>query len=200
MSLVQIGVIDDRKSATDYDSDMQQAAAVGIDAFALNIGVDSYTQTQLGYAYESAANNNMSVFISFDFNWYNIWMTSEIGTMIKNFANSPAQLKIGGKVVVSSFAGDGLDLDAVASAAGIARSGIFFAPNFQPGGLGSADALLNWMAWPNNGHNKAPDGTNNLTVLDGDTAYMKELSGKPYIARKFDSQSFHPYVLILLAI
>lgn len=48
---------------------MQRAKALGIDAFALNIGVDPYTDTQLGYAYESAANNDMKVFISFDFNW-----------------------------------------------------------------------------------------------------------------------------------
>lgn len=31
--------------------------------------VDPYTDTQLGYAYQSAANNDMKVFISFDFNW-----------------------------------------------------------------------------------------------------------------------------------
>jgi hypothetical protein len=47
---------------------MQRAKSLGIDAFALNIGVDFYTDTQLGYAYQSAANNGMKVFISFDFN------------------------------------------------------------------------------------------------------------------------------------
>lgn len=64
-----IGIVSDRTSSTDYDADMQRANALGIDAFALNIGVDDFTDTQLNYAYESAANNNMSVFISFDFNW-----------------------------------------------------------------------------------------------------------------------------------
>jgi len=48
---------------------MKRAKALGIDAFALNIGVDPYTDQQLGYAYQSAANNDMKVFISFDFNW-----------------------------------------------------------------------------------------------------------------------------------
>ena len=115
-------------------------------------------------------------------------MTSQIGTMIKDFASYPAQLKVGGKVFVSSFAGDGLDLDAVASAAGMARSDLFFAPNFQPKNIGSADGLLNWMAWPNNGDNKAPDGTN-LTVSDGDTSYTTALGGKPYIA--LAKLSFH---------
>lgn len=65
-----IGIVADRTSASDFDNDMQRAKALGIDAFALNIGVDSYTDAQLGYAYESAANNDMKVFISFDFNWY----------------------------------------------------------------------------------------------------------------------------------
>lgn len=192
-------MIDDRTSAADYDSDMQQAAAAGIDAFALNIGVDSYTEKQLGYAYQSAANNKMNVFISFDFNWYSTSMTTQIGTMIKQFAGSPAQLKAGGKVFVSSFAGDGLDLDAVASAAGMARSDLFFAPNFQPKSLGSADGLLNWMAWPNNGNNKAPDGTN-VSVSDGDTSFTSALGGKPYIAREFHLGYCHPITLKLSAI
>lgn len=43
---------------------MQRAKSLGIDAFALNIGVDGYTDTQLGYAYQSAANNGMNVRLS----------------------------------------------------------------------------------------------------------------------------------------
>lgn len=161
---------------------MLAAKAAGIDAFALNIGVDDYTVTQLGYAYDSAANNGMNVFISFDFNWYTIAETSNIGGIIKDFCSKPAQLTIGGKIFVSSFAGDGLDLDAVASAAGYARNDLFFAPNFQPGSLVDADAGFNWMAWPNNGNNKAPDEAN-LTVSDGDTSYIDALgTTKPYMA------------------
>jgi hypothetical protein len=51
----------DRTSAADYDDDMKRAKALGIDAFALNIGVDPYTDQQLGYAYDSAANNGLKV-------------------------------------------------------------------------------------------------------------------------------------------
>lgn len=64
-----IGITGDRTSSADYDADMQRAKSLGIDAFALNIGTDWYTDTQLGFAYQSAADNDMSVFISFDFNW-----------------------------------------------------------------------------------------------------------------------------------
>lgn len=161
---------------------MLAAKAAGIDAFALNIGIDDFTATQLGYAYDSAATHGMNVFISFDFNWYTIANTSGIGGMLKGFGKMPAQLTIDGKIFVSSFEGDGLDLEAVASAAGYARSDLFFAPNFKPGGLGDADAGFNWMAWPNNGNNKAPDGTN-LTVSDGDKSYTDVLgTTKPYMA------------------
>jgi hypothetical protein len=36
----------------------------------LNIGVGFYTDTQLGFAYDSANIDGMKLFISFDFNWY----------------------------------------------------------------------------------------------------------------------------------
>ena len=176
-----MGVIADRTSSSNYDGDMAAAKAAGIDAFALNIGKDSFTDEQLGYAYESASKNGMSVFISFDFNWWTTSQTSDVGAKIAKYAGQDAQLKVDGKVFVSSFAGDGLDLAAVQSASGMS---LFWAPNFQPSGIGSADALLNWMAWPNNGNNKAPSGGNNVTVSQGDSAYTQALGGKPYIARK----------------
>ncbi|KAL6721635.1 hypothetical protein ACLMJK_000739 [Lecanora helva] len=177
-----IGTVGGRSSASDYDQDMQQAQAAGIDAFALNIGTDDYTETQLNYAYQSAANNGMSVFISFDFNWYKTSQTSDLGKLIKSYGGQSAQLKVDNKIVVSSFQGDGLDLDAVASASGFARNDLFFALNLQPQNAGSTDALFNWMAWPNNGNNKAPDAGNNFSVSDGDKTYMNALGGKPYVA------------------
>ena len=161
---------------------MQQAKAAGIDAFALNIGTDTWTEQQLNFAYQSAANNDMSVFISFDFNWYSTSMTSQIGQIIQTYGSQPGQLKVDGKVFVSSFLGDGLDLDAVASASGFARTDLFFALNFEPTNVGSVDSLFNWMAWPNNGNNKAPDASNKLTVSDGDQSYVGALGSKPYIA------------------
>jgi hypothetical protein len=161
---------------------MKQAKDAGIDAFALNIGTDSYTNKQLNYAYQSAAKVGMNVFISFDFNCFTTAQTSEIGQIIKTYGSQTAQLKVDGKVFVSSFKGDGLDLDAVASASGYARKDLFFAPNFEPTNAGSADALFNWMAWPNNGNNKAPDSSHNLTVSNGDQTYISALAGKPYMA------------------
>jgi Glycosyl hydrolase family 71 len=128
---------------------MKRAKAYGIDAFALNIGVDGYTDTQLGYAYESANNNGMKVFISFDFNWYSPSSgAATVGAKIAQYASKPAQLIVDNKVFASSFAGDELDVATMRSAAGV---DVFFAPNFHPE-QGTAttdiDGALNWMVPP----------------------------------------------------
>ena len=102
--------------------------------------------------------------------------------MIRTYGSKPAQLLVDNKVFVSSFAGDGLDVDAVRSQSGMS---LFVAPNFHPGqgDFSKVDGALNWMAWPNNGNNKAPTPGHNVTVAQGDQAYIQALAGKDYIAR-----------------
>lgn len=179
----KIGISGNRQSAADYDADMKQAKDLGIDAFALNIGLDSSTDTQLGYAYESAAKNDMKVFISFDFNWYSTDQAAAVGSKIAEYADKPAQLKVDNKVFVSSFAGDGIDVAQIKSSAG---TDVFWAPNYHPGEgeFDDVDSALNWMAWDNDGNNKAPKEGANVTVADGDQAYLDALGNKPYFARK----------------
>lgn len=124
---------------------MQRAKALGIDAFALNIGVDAYTDAQLGYAYQSAADNDMKVFISFDFNWYSPSTgASAVGQMIAKYASKSAQLMVDDKVFASSFSGDGLDVATMRSSAGV---DVFWAPNFHPGQSDASlvDGALNWI-------------------------------------------------------
>ncbi len=119
--------------------------AIGIDAFALNIGTDPYTIAQLDLAYASAANNNMKVFISFDFNWYHPGSDAvAVGQMIARYASHPAQLHVNNKVFVSSFAGDGLDVNSMRNAAG---TPVFWAPNYHPGqgNVNDIDGALNWL-------------------------------------------------------
>ncbi|KAL5042411.1 glycosyl hydrolase family 71-domain-containing protein [Aspergillus fruticulosus] len=157
--LNQASLFSDRLA--DYDNDMRRAKSLGIDAFALNIGDNPYTDQQLSLAYQAAANNDMKVFISFDFNWC-------------------TQLKFDGKVFVSSFAGDGLDIAAMYKAAG---QEIYLAPNYHPEygtDLDDVDGLLNWMAWSNDGNNKAPRPSASVSVADGDEMYI--WTGKDYIA------------------
>ncbi|KAJ6038422.1 uncharacterized protein N7446_005222 [Penicillium canescens] len=176
-----IGVVSNRQSASDYDADMRRAKEAGIDAFALNIGNDLYTDTQLKFAYQSAADHNMKVFISFDFNWYNVNQSSEIGAKIRQFSDHSAQLRVDGKVFVSSFSGDGIYCSEMRSAAG---GDIFLAPNYHlgQGNFNDVDGALNWMAWESDGYNRAPTAERKVSVIEGDTAYKVALGGKPYIA------------------
>ena len=177
----------DRKSANDFDNDMIAAKKAGIDAFALNIGIDVFTKDVLGYAYASAAKNGMSVFISFDFNWYHADQASDVADMLGNFVSEQAQLKVGGKAFVSTFQGDGLDIDTVRNTLKNSKGiDLFMVPNFKAGDLGGADGLFNWMAWPNDGNNKAPENGNNVTVRQGDDSYRSTLGTNPYMARKQD--------------
>lgn len=180
---------------------MQRAKSLGIDAFALNIGTDSYTDTQLGYAYESAANNNMFVFISFDFNWWDAASdAAAVGAKIAQYASLPAQLHVDvdgtSYVFASSFAGDGLDiatLRSTASADGFPD--VYFAPNFHPGvgDLSVIDGALNWLAWENDGDNKAPQGGVVVTVTEGDQEYESTLSTtQGYIARECIQTRYNP--------
>lgn len=50
----------------DWVYDMTLASSYGIDGFALNIGKDDYTDTQLSLSYEAAKGLEFKVFISFD--------------------------------------------------------------------------------------------------------------------------------------
>ncbi len=178
----QIGIVALRQTPADYDDDMQRAKALGIDAFALNIGTDEYTEKQLDLAYESAANNGMKCFISFDFNWFQVSDAAKVGRLIAKYASKPAQLKVGNKVFASSFAGDGFNVGAMKAAAGC---DVFWAPNVHPSkssNVNELDAAFNWMAWPSNGRNKAPDAGTKLTVQDGDELYLNWLGDKPYMA------------------
>jgi hypothetical protein len=178
--------VTDRTSATDYDSDMQLAKAAGIDGFALNIGPADEQVLQLDYAYESAANNDMLLFISFDFNdglWDPTTQAQAVGERIAAYADKPAQFKVGEAPMASSFVGDTLDVAAVRTAAG---RDIYFAPNFSPligTDLSDLDGALSWVPWQTNGNNRAPD-TTTLMVTDVDNKYVSALGDEAYIARE----------------
>ncbi|KAI5824978.1 glycoside hydrolase family 71 protein [Schizophyllum commune Tattone D] len=178
-----VGIVSNRGSADDWDKDFQMAKAAGIDGFALNIGVDDFTDTQLNYAYDSAARNGMKAFISFDFNWYHTDQGEQVGQKINQYADRDAQLKIGDKVFASSFIGEGVNSQAIRNSAG---HDIFWIPNFwSTTDVSQVDGLFNWVAWPNNGNNKAPTSSADLhTVVGNDDAYRNALGGKPFMARE----------------
>jgi hypothetical protein len=168
---------------------MQRAKAAGIDAFALNIAKDTYTTDQLNYAYESAGNNDMKVFMSFDYNEADIYFGSGdvdlVAKFIRDFADKPGQLKVDNKVFVSSFNGDDSDAhrlnpQAIRDAAGI---DLFIVPNFDAGrNADGIDGAFNWMGWDNNGANRAPTAGANITTSQSDSAYTSWLGDKAYMA------------------
>lgn len=171
-----------RQSASDWDADMIRAKANGIDAFALNIGTDSFIDTQLGYAYQSAQNNGMKVFLSFDFAYWSTGNAAAVGQKISQYASQPAQLTVDGAVFVSSFVGDGVNVQTIRNNAGTT---IKFVPNFSPAlhtDFTPLDGAFNWMGWPNNGNNRAPAPSQTGTVEAGDQMYLNALNGKDYLA------------------
>ena len=87
---------------------MQLAQAAGIDAFALNVGAtDQTTTTQVPQAYAAAAQVGFRVFLSFDYAAQGPWSSQAIVNTIRTYANSPAQFKVNGLPLVSTFAGRG---------------------------------------------------------------------------------------------
>ncbi|KAF2027092.1 alpha-1,3-glucanase-like protein [Setomelanomma holmii] len=171
-----MGIVGNRVSSDAYDAEFQLAKAAGIDAFALNMGPD-VTNTQLGYAYNSAERVGIKVFISFDFN-SGLFSTSDPGAVadrIKAFKDKPAQLKVDNKPFVSTFSGPGLDVTTVEAAAG---ADILFLPNWYIGNdQTNTDGFFNWMGWPSDGNNN-PGTTGPDNDIWGDAAYDKYTGSK----------------------
>lgn len=177
-----VGIVSTYKQA-DWEYDINVAKSKGITGFALNIGVDPYSQEQLDLAYAAAdAIGGFEMFISFDFNWYKIGDVSGVATMMKRYVDRPSQFLVDGKPFVSSFIGDGFDWSAAAAQIGME---IYAMPFFQP----SADVaknpgisgLFSWAAWPGQLDNQPIE--QNMT-LNRDDAYLDVLlaEGKQYMA------------------
>ena len=132
-------------AAADWEADMTLAKSKGITGFALNIGTDSYTQTQLDLAYAAAAKVGFGVFISFDFNWYHISDVSGVAQMLSRYAKESAQVTVDGKPFVSTFIGDGFDWAAVAKQVGME---LYAVPYWAPTQANADnDALRGLFSW-----------------------------------------------------
>ncbi|KAJ7716889.1 glycosyl hydrolase family 71-domain-containing protein [Mycena olivaceomarginata] len=107
---------------SDWETDMNLAKSIGIDAFALNIGKDTYNYQQLGFAYAAAANFGFKVFISFDFAYWNSGDVSTMATYLQTYATEPGQFMYNGAAFVSSFVGDGYPYRTLESQSGIKLS------------------------------------------------------------------------------
>ncbi|KAI1357445.1 glycoside hydrolase family 71 protein [Xylaria arbuscula] len=168
----------DGQTRDEWQLDISQAKASGIDGFALNIGsADTWNDEQLALAYDVAGSNGFSMFLSFDMA-ASQWNADQISSYINTYNTYGSQLKVNNLPVVSTFEGPSqADIWAgVRSATG----GIFFMPDWASLGaqgvgdkLSLIDGAFNWGAWPE---------ANQLTMSTGnDVAYKSVLQGKPYM-------------------
>ncbi|KAI9863679.1 MAG: hypothetical protein M1813_003702 [Trichoglossum hirsutum] len=161
----------------DWINDITQAQAARIDGFALNVGPqDSYTDNSLTNAYTAAEQRNFKLFISFDYLSAGPWSSPQVIQKIKSFADSPAQFKVDGKPLVSTFEGVSSAGDWSAIKAAVP---IYFVPDWSsvgPGGfsqyLSDVDGAFSWDAWP--------EGANDMTDVQ-DKAWKSTLGSKPYM-------------------
>ncbi|MQL80459.1 hypothetical protein Taro_012892 [Colocasia esculenta] len=164
-----------------WAQEISDAKASGIDAFALNIGKDSYTQTQLGYAYAAAeADGNFKMFISFDFAYYSLPSdTNLIVQIINSHASSSAQYKVDGRPLVTTFIGDNQDWSGVKS-----TTNIFLAPNWADPNSIASNSLVEggypWNAWGAVNNRGVADPYTNM--VNQDSTWKSVLGSKLYFA------------------
>lgn len=126
-----------------WQLDISQAKASGIDGFALNIGSqDSYNDEQLRLAYDVAASNGFSVFLSFDMQ-ASQWAGDQISAYINAYKDFGGQFRVGDLPVVSTF--EGPSQADIWSGIRAATGGIFFMPDWASlgaQGVGSKLSLI----------------------------------------------------------
>lgn len=127
----------------EWQQDVSQAKASGIDGFALNIGSqDSYNDEQLHLAYDVASSNGFSVFLSFDMQ-ASQWNADQISSYINTYKGLGGQLKINNLPVVSTF--EGPSQSGIWPGVRSATGGIFFIPDWASlgaQGVGAQSSLI----------------------------------------------------------
>ncbi|KAI8994112.1 glycoside hydrolase [Trametes punicea] len=98
-----------------WKNDVALASSKGIDGFALNVGADDFTHTQVGLAYQAAEglDNGFKLFLSLDMGAIGARMncnSPDTAAYLRNLTNAFSgrrnQLKVDGKALVSTFAGE----------------------------------------------------------------------------------------------
>ncbi|KAH7175340.1 glycoside hydrolase [Dactylonectria macrodidyma] len=168
-----------QQALSQWKTDIQAAKDAWIDGFALNIGPDdSWTSTQLGLAYQAAAELDFKLFLSFDMASDYVWSVDSVVGLVNDFKAEAAQVLVGGKPMVSTFEGPTWadNWSSVRSQTG----DIFLVPNWSslgPSGvadkLSVIDGAFSWAAWPNAGSSEMSSSE--------DLLYKGVLAEKPYM-------------------
>ena len=174
-------------------SDIQTAAAAGIDGFALNMGSDSWQPDRVADAYSAAESygTDFKLFLSLDMTSLGCGSSSaaaNLVSLVSTHASHPNQAKYDGKVLVSTFAGsdctfgssssdawESLFISAL-SAAGV---DIFFVPSvFSDISTFSSDS---WMDGELNWNSAWPMSSTPLSESSTDASYISALGSKAYM-------------------
>ncbi|KAM7213376.1 glycoside hydrolase [Rhypophila decipiens] len=173
-----------------WTKDIAAAHAASIDGFALNIGAsDHHTLEALQQAYKVAAKfDDFTLFISYDFAAPGDWTVDTIVNLTETFKDEPAQFKVDGKPLVSTFEG-GEFIDGWKEVRKRVDGDIYFVPDWS--GLGPQkikeqaydliDGAFSFNAWPWAGSSKMttwPDGEYTGMLSPSQKTYMMGVS--PY--------------------
>ncbi|KAK0724267.1 glycoside hydrolase [Lasiosphaeris hirsuta] len=181
------------QTAENWLSDISTASASAIDGFALNIGAgDHFTLDALRGAYDAASKfDNFTLFLSFDFNAAGTWNVDSISNLTNTFKDEPAQFKVDGKPLVSTFEGVPF-ADDWKDVRKKVKGDIFLVPDWTslgPGGISkkmdNVDGHFSFDAWPSSGRGRVTTKSDeaNKRAL-GDKAYMMSVS--PYFYTRID--------------
>ncbi|KAK7689672.1 hypothetical protein QCA50_007467 [Cerrena zonata] len=175
-------------SVSSWENDIALAKAKGIDAFALNLGPDSWQATQVSNAYTAAMNQGFQMFLSFDMTAWPCQASSDanpIRQFISGYSGHPQQVNIDGKMLISTFSGESCPFGT-----GDVNTGWFntVKANLPPtyfvpalfvdpatfGGYSAIDGVFNWNgAWPM---------SNDDINFAGDQPWINGLGGRTYMA------------------
>ncbi|KAF8596299.1 glycoside hydrolase family 71 protein [Ceratobasidium sp. AG-I] len=178
-------------SQDDWANEINPAAGIGIDGFALNLAGYEWEPESINNAYAAAeARGSFSFFYSFDMGSDYPWDVGKMTTQITSHASSARTYRWNGKVLVSTYAGSNRgdafwnQLKTSCANAGVP---IAFAPAFNdyrdPAGASgliskftSIDGFFNWWSWPEDNGQLLTTATD----LAFQSAIKKNRSG-PYI-------------------
>ncbi|MCJ1359083.1 MAG: hypothetical protein MMC33_009083 [Icmadophila ericetorum] len=159
-----------------WTSDINTAIDAGIDGFALNIGGDSYTSTQLSNAFTAAQNvGNFFLFISFDYGANPDFTTAQVQSYVNQYSSSPAYFQYLGKPLVSTFEGPNAgdtDWTIIGSQYSLIPDWSSLGPSDFASRLSEVVGALAWTPWPD-----FPSAINTTT----DEAWISTLNGKAYM-------------------
>jgi len=158
----------------DWQSDIQQLQAKGVDALALNVGFDYWQRDQVASAYNAAQalGTGFKLFISYDFTA----LPCDVGSVVdwvNRYAGHPNQFRVDGRPLISSFLGECLGNGGWAAVK--SQTGGYLMPFLAglEGNFGAWPSLDSWMCWGC----AWPNGNTDKTTAD-DWFYINQLGGR----------------------